>query len=64
MSNEPDGNGRRVTMSVLNDKLELVRAEQKTEHTKTRAIAIVAGVLGPTAAKALTVVGLIHNPFH
>jgi hypothetical protein len=37
MTPSGDNNGSRVTMRTLDDKLALVRQEQKTEHVKTRA---------------------------
>lgn len=36
-----EGNGARVTVRSLNDKLALLRQEQKTEHVKTRALVVI-----------------------
>jgi len=57
-----EGNGRRVTVRELGDKLDVIRSEQRAEHIKTRAIAVIGAVLGPTVIKVGTVLGFIH--FH
>jgi len=41
----------RVTMRTLNDKLATLRAEQKTEHIKTRALVVILAT--PGVAKAV-----------
>ncbi len=46
---EPTTNGR-VTNNQLRDGLDLVRAEQKIEHTKTRALVAILAL--PSLAKA------------
>lgn len=46
-----DSNGGPVTMRTLNDRLELVRQEQRTEHIKTRALVVILAV--PSVAKAV-----------
>ena len=50
MTDEPNTNGR-VTMRTLDDKLALVRQEQKTEHIKTRALVVILAT--PSVARAL-----------
>lgn len=53
-----------VTMEYLDRSLDLVRAEQKNEHTKTRAVAVAASLVGPTViSKVLALLGVIHVPF-
>lgn len=47
--NEP-ANGR-VTMRTIDDKLALVRQEQKTEHVKTRALVVI--LAAPGVVKAI-----------
>ena len=44
-------NGERVTMRTLNDGLNLVRQEQKTEHLKTRALVVILAI--PNVARAV-----------
>jgi hypothetical protein len=52
MSGDENGNSvTRVTMRTLNDKLAIIRAEQRTEHIKTRALVVILAV--PSVAKAL-----------
>jgi hypothetical protein len=46
-----NGNGERVTMRTLNDRIDLVRAEQKSEHIKTRALVILLAT--PSVARAI-----------
>lgn len=54
-----DTNGRRVTNRELNDKLTIVREEQKVEHLKTR-LTVAAMVLGPGLLRELpTILGFI-----
>lgn len=59
---DQQGNGTRVTMRMLNDSLNLVRQEQKTEHAETRAAMksedwktrlLVVILAAPNVAKAL-----------
>jgi hypothetical protein len=50
---EPTNNGR-VTNGQLKDGLDLVRAEQKAEHTKTRALVVILAV--PSVAKAVPLI--------
>lgn len=57
-----NGNGRPVLMRDLDERVEneakLIRAENKTEHVKTRALVVILAV--PSVAKALPyVLGLI-----
>lgn len=41
----PTANGTRVTQRELADKLDVLRAEQRTEHVKTRSWVIVSAAL-------------------
>ena len=41
----PTNGGRRITSRELGDKLEVLRAEQHTEHIKTRSWVIVSAAL-------------------
>lgn len=50
---------RKVTIGELNDKLDVVNAQQKAEHTKTRALVIIVGIPS-IAVKALTLFGYVH----
>ena len=51
MSGDANGRQEPVTLRTLDDKLATVRAEQKTEHTKTRALVVI--LAAPSVAKAL-----------
>ena len=62
---EPNG---RVTNSQLRDAIadtkEIISAEQKSEHLKTRALVVIVGVMSG-ATKVLTTLGVISVPhFH
>lgn len=43
---------KHVTEETLQDKMDLVRAEQKTEHIKTRALVLIASAPGWLKASA------------
>ena len=62
MPDEENGSAtERVTMRTLNSKLALLRAEQKTEHIKTRAFVVI--LASPSVAKALPyVLGYLGLP--
>jgi len=49
-SHEENSESPRPTMRTLDDKLALVRLEQKAEHTKTRALVLI--LAAPSVAKA------------
>lgn len=52
---------RKVTTGELNDKLDVVNAQQKSEHTKTRALVVLFGVPS-ILVKASAVLGLVRIP--
>jgi hypothetical protein len=59
---ESDSNGtRHVTAEQLDDKLEVIKANQRTEHVKTRVL--IAAVGAPSLiAKASAALGFISLP--
>lgn len=63
MSQQPYRSGNeRVTMRTLSDGLDIVRAEQKTEHTKTRAMIVILSI--PNVLRAIPFVLGAVDAFH
>ena len=48
---EPENTNGRVTMRTLDDKIALIRQEQKNEHLRTRFVVVLFSL--PNLAKAL-----------
>ena len=56
----PFDNDRPVSIRELGLKLDVIRAEQKTEHIWTRGYAVLAAIVGPAVVtKALALLGYI-----